>query len=596
MRKKFFIVLLLVCMLASTVLETSDVVGAGELKANTYGGQITSDGLCYEELDDGTIEITGNTWDDEETEEIEGPTEYQIPSQIGGKVVTSIGDEAFQKCHSLVSVSIPESVLTIDNFAFENCKNLTYVSIPDSVTFIDADAFNGTIWLENEQEKDPLVIVNGILVNGHAAEGNISIPNTVHSISVNAFSNCEELTSIIIPNSVTVIGGSAFYSCDSLVSVTMSESISEINSDTFGSCNRLTSINIPNSVTTIKYNAFSNSSNLVNISIPDSVTNIEYNAFYGTAWLKKEQEKSPLVIVNGILIDGYTAIGDIIIPNTVTSIADNAFWKCKELTSVIIPNTITSISRQVFYECTNLLSVTIPRSVTYIDYGAFSATGIRDVYYEGTMEEWQKIKIVSSGNEALVWVGTTKHYNSALAIPTPDINIGVTAKTLNKITMSKSTVTYTGKAQTPSVTVTDTNGQIVAATNYTVSYANNKNVGRATVTVTGKGNYTGTISATFDIVPKGTKLSKVKALKKSMSVKWKKQTKQTNGYEVQYSMNKNFDGAKIKAVKKNKTTTFTLKKLKPKKKYYVRIRTYKTVNGVKMYSDWSGAKQVKIKK
>lgn len=118
--------------------------------------------------------------------------------------------------------------------------------------------------------------------------------------------------------------------------------------------------------------------------------------------------------------------------------------------------------------------------------------------------------------------------------------------------------------------------------------------------MTGTGNYTGTLTAQFTIIPKGTSLAKVAAKKKAFSVKWKKQTTQTTGYELQYSTSKKFKGAKSIIIKKNKTTSSTVKKLKAKKKYYVRIRTYKTVkiNGKsqKIYSEWSKAKTVSTKK
>lgn len=170
---------------------------------------------------------------------------------------------------------------------------------------------------------------------------------------------------------------------------------------------------------------------------------------------------------------------------------------------------------------------------------------------------------------------------------------------LSKITLSKSEAVYNGKAQTPAVTVVDANGQPVDAANYTVTYSNNQNVGQATVSVTGKNTYTGTVTATFNIIPKGTTISKVTAKKKAFTVKWKKQAKETTGYEVQYSTSKKFKDAKTTTVKKSKTTSATVKKLKAKKKYYVRIRTYKTVkiNGksTKLYSDWSKAKTTKVK-
>lgn len=170
------------------------------------------------------------------------------------------------------------------------------------------------------------------------------------------------------------------------------------------------------------------------------------------------------------------------------------------------------------------------------------------------------------------------------------------------IALSATSYTYNGKVRKPSVTVKGSDGKTIAASNYTVTYSSGrKNVGQYTVKVTFKGNYSGTVSKTFTIKPKGTSISKLSAGKKRFTVKWKKQTSQTTGYQIQYSTSKNFkSGTKTTTVSKNKTTSRKISKLKAKKKYYVRIRTYKTVkvNGksVKIYSDWSKVKTVKTKK
>ena len=142
------------------------------------------------------------------------------------------------------------------------------------------------------------------------------------------------------------------------------------------------------------------------------------------------------------------------------------------------------------------------------------------------------------------------------------------------------------------------NGNVVLKNgkDYTVSYKSNKNVGTATVVITGKGNYTGTVTKTFKINPKGTSLKKLTAGSKQFKATWNKNTIQTTGYEIQYSTSSNFtSGKKTVKVKKNKTTSTTVKKLKAKKKYYVRIRTYKTVNGKTYYSGWSKVLNVKTK-
>ena len=160
---------------------------------------------------------------------------------------------------------------------------------------------------------------------------------------------------------------------------------------------------------------------------------------------------------------------------------------------------------------------------------------------------------------------------------------------------------YNGKVRTPKVTVTN-GGVTMAATQYTVKMpSGRKNVGKYTVTVTFAGDYEGTAKADFVINPKGTSLGKIKPGKKLMTVKWKKQASKMakariGGYQIQYSTSKTFKkGSKTVTVKGYKKVSQKVKKLKSRKKYYVRIRTYLKTGGKTYYSKWSRSKAVKIK-
>ncbi|MBR4100020.1 MAG: fibronectin type III domain-containing protein [Clostridia bacterium] len=155
---------------------------------------------------------------------------------------------------------------------------------------------------------------------------------------------------------------------------------------------------------------------------------------------------------------------------------------------------------------------------------------------------------------------------------------------------------YTGKSRKPSVKIYDSKGNALSKKYYTVSYAyGRKYVGKYKVTVRLRGKYSGTKKLYFKIVPKATKVSKLSSAKKSLTVKIKKQSVQVKGYEVQYSTFEDFQNAKTKTIKNYRTSSVTLKKLKAKTYYYVRVRTYKTVNGTKYYSDWSDYKRKKTK-
>ena len=164
--------------------------------------------------------------------------------------------------------------------------------------------------------------------------------------------------------------------------------------------------------------------------------------------------------------------------------------------------------------------------------------------------------------------------------------------------------TYNGRVKTPTVQVVDAAGKTIPSSHYTVSYASGrKNVGGYKVTVTFKNSsdkYSGSLNGSFNINPKGTKISKVSKAKKAFNVKWKKQSgkmskSRIKGYQVRYSTSSNMAQAKIKNVKGYKKTSAKITKLKSKKKYYVQVRTYMKVNGKTYYSTWSKTKSVKTK-
>ena len=170
-------------------------------------------------------------------------------------------------------------------------------------------------------------------------------------------------------------------------------------------------------------------------------------------------------------------------------------------------------------------------------------------------------------------------------------------KSISSATVSLSIATYTfdGKVKTPSVTVKLGSTALRNGIDYVVSYSNNKNVGKATVVITGKGLYAGTITRTFVINPAKQEIQKLTAKSKGFYIDYAAKGHAT-GYEIQYATNSSFSGAKKTVITSNKTDKVTVSKLSGNKKYYVRVRTYTTVNGIKYYGAWSAVKTVTTKK
>lgn len=240
---------------------------------------------------------------------------------------------------------------------------------------------------------------------------------------------------------------------------------------------------------------------------------------------------------------------------------------------------------------------------------ANSDVTVPDCTYDGTAQEPEvtvmmgdsrlildKDYTVSYQDNIDVGIGKVIVTGKGLYHGTIEAEFDINLAKISGATLSTTIYTYNGKVKKPSVTVKN-GSKKVSSGNYTVTYASGrKNVGKYKVTVKGKGNFIGTKTLYFTINPKATSISKLTKGKKSFKVKWKKVSSQASGYQIQYATNSKFTkNKKTVTVKSYKTTSKTVTKLKAKKKYYVKIRTYKKVGSTTYYSGWSKYKTVKTR-
>jgi len=540
--------------------------------------------------------------------------------------VTGIGDEAFYHCESMITVVIPDSINSIGDCAFWCCRNLVNVVIPNSVTSIGNNAF-----FYCDSLKDVTIGANVTSIGAGAFDECLSltsviIPDSVTSIGSGAFDICENLTSLTIGAGLTNIGEEAFSRCG-ITSILIPDNVITIGELAFSGCDKLTSVTIGTGVTSISYDAFMGCDNLetfivseqnqsyvsedgilytrdlktlllcptgkASVTIPDNVITIGEGAFFNcnltdvrigagvkyimdSAFVVCENLKSVTIPDNVISIDdhafwGCKSMGNVSIGVGVTSIGIGAFMECRNLTSIIIPDNVTVMGDYVFRYCVSLTSVTIPPSVTKIGKGAFDACD----------------KLTINGISA----SYAETYAKEEGIPF----IAIAQKSVNNAVIMVRDQVYSGKTLKPSVKVVLDGNTLQKDTDYNVAYKNNKVIGTATVTVSGKGNYTGTAKATFKINPRAVTGLKLSAGKGHINANWKKSADRVGGYQLQYSTKKSFSGAKMVNISKPGIVKRALKGLTTGKTYYVRIRAFKKVGKNTYYSVWSATKAAKVK-
>lgn len=271
--------------------------------------------------------------------------------------VTSVGTGAFCGCTELSEVIIGESVSTIGFAAFENCSKLHEIIIPDSVTDLGANAFNNCTQLSKAVLGTGITTIPAYCFNGCRNLSDCTMSNNVENISDYSFTNCSQLQSLTLSNQLASIGLNSFDNCSKLSGIELPESLTKIDSNAFAKCTTLSTIKIPDNVTTIGEYVFNGCNN-----IQITINNIILNSIAPSADSSSYENK---------LFAGCRNYTVNIVAGTNT-IADYAFYNCRELKSIILPDTIIGIGNLAFYNCTGLTSIDLPANLTTLGNSAFA--------------------------------------------------------------------------------------------------------------------------------------------------------------------------------------------------------------------------------
>jgi len=463
----------------------------------------------------------------------------QIEKVVINEGITIIGESGFSHCSNLKEVIMPQSLTGIKQYAFNECIKLEKADLPSNLKYVGTKAFYECKSLKK-----------------------IELPESLKTIYESAFNGCSSVTGTLTIPKNTVLKSYAFNYCRGITKLVFEDGFTMGNlangSPTFAHCEKLTSVYIPGSFKYIPAMFFNNCTSLKEVVLSEGVESV--SGFYNC-----------------------TALEKIVLPKSTKTIYSAAFTGCEKLSVVKIQSKLNNVFSDCFVDCPSLKSIKIPFGVDEVGMHALGYSIKRDSE-TGSIKGYEPIKSFKIYGKKCKALTDYCKDNDLKFIDMYDVK---------NATATMKSQTYNGSAKKPSVTVKLAGTTLKKDTDYTVKYSNNTKVGTAKVTITGKGTYKGTLEKTFKINPKPTELTKLTPKSKSFKAYWKKNKSQTSGYQIQYSVYKSFKNAKKVTVKGYKTGARTVKDLKANKKYFVRVRAYKVVDGKKYYSKWSETKSIK---
>lgn len=313
------------------------------------------------------------------------PRSVTVPSSLGGKQVTAIGDYAFYDCWAITTIKLPSSVRRIGYMAFARCWGVTTITLPMNLREVGVDAFADCWGLgEIKVATGNLYYCSddGILYNKSKTEviccpqtkcGSIEIPSSVVKVGGSAFDNCCSITAVKFPVMLRTIGESSFSGCTSLTELDLPDKVSAIGQSAFAFCTKLNSIHLPGNIKDIEKETFYSCSSLNSIIIPSGVTNIASSAFYGCDNVTVVAMPESIEQIGEDAFRECSSLKDVSLPTNIVAIGSGAFAGCVKIEEIVIPNGLKRVEGMTFSNCGDLLTVRIPKTVEYIGLAAFGS-------------------------------------------------------------------------------------------------------------------------------------------------------------------------------------------------------------------------------
>jgi hypothetical protein len=285
--------------------------------------------------------------------------------------IKKIDHFAFFGCKSLTEVVIPKQISTIPNGCFLDCKNLRKIILPNTITKIGWQAFRKCEALEEIELPDSLLELDDeFIFMGCKRLKKVKIPLKLRSIPTGMFSGCRSLEYINLPNNIEYIGNKAFFECVNLKKINISRNVEYIGPEAFRGCKRLKTIDLPVGVTEITLRMFAGCTNLTKVSNFSQIKKIGAGGFWNCKNLRQPDfMNSELEEIEDFAFQGCLLFKEIILPDTVETIGDEVFFKCRDLETFAFPMNLhgkhQSFSRLTFFRCPNLKTIFLNHKKLY---------------------------------------------------------------------------------------------------------------------------------------------------------------------------------------------------------------------------------------
>lgn len=359
--RKLFALLLAFVMLAAAVPFSAAAEDEFELE---YSVRHENYNPNTGEYDDYYVHITGYTG--------EAVGEITIPDEIGGNPVTTIREHAFRGADKITKIKFGKNVFEINESAFEGCVGLTELTVPGNVGHIDKKAFAGCTSLKSVKIGEGFRKLWEDAFKDCTALESVELPESLEQLD--GFEGCSSLKTINIPSGITVIKD--FEGCSSLESITLPEGTKEIPTYAFKDCTSLKKIVIPEKVRVIGVEAFKNCTSLAEIVFSEHshLSSIGFDAFTNTAFYndKANWEDGVFYLGNCAVGSADDISGKCKIKDNTTVLVDRLFENRKGITEVILPEGVRTIGNDAFLGCEALEKVEFPSTdIGYLGSGAF---------------------------------------------------------------------------------------------------------------------------------------------------------------------------------------------------------------------------------